>query len=110
MFYTIHRMKNRYGNLFIQSQSPNDLLSRTREKHFIQSEISCQNESVSLQRVQVGVQAGFSSNVNWFLKQGKYPLRIIGDKVFDQPREFMQQTRRKLLKENKAKEIKNKGI
>ena len=46
----IDRMKNSYGIFFIQSQSRIDLLTRVRGKsRFIQSEISCQNESVSSQ-------------------------------------------------------------
>ena len=39
-------MKNLYGNFFIQSQSRIDFLKRGKSR-FIQSEISCQNESVS---------------------------------------------------------------
>ena len=41
-------MKNSYGNFFIQSQPRIDFLTRGKS-HFIQSEISCQNESVSSQ-------------------------------------------------------------
>ena len=41
-------MKNSYGNFFIQSQSRIDFLTRGKSR-FIQSEISCQNESVSSQ-------------------------------------------------------------
>ena len=44
----IGRMKNSYGNFFIQSQSRIDFLTRGKSR-FIQSEISCQNESVSSQ-------------------------------------------------------------
>ena len=44
----IDRMTNSYGNSFIQSQSRIDFLTR-RKSRFIQSEISCQNESVSSQ-------------------------------------------------------------
>ena len=44
----IDRMKNSYGNFFIQSQSRIDFLKRGKSR-FIQSEISCQNESVSSQ-------------------------------------------------------------
>ena len=44
----IDRMKNSYGNFFIQSQSRIDFLTRGKSR-FIQSEISCQNESVSSQ-------------------------------------------------------------
>ena len=42
----IDGMKNPYGNFFIQSRTRNDFLTR-----FIQSEITCQNESVISQRV-----------------------------------------------------------
>ena len=45
---TINRMKNSYGNFFIQSQSRIDFLTRGKSR-FVQSEISCQNESVSSQ-------------------------------------------------------------
>ena len=41
----IDPMKNSYGNFFIQSQSRIDFLTRGKSR-FIQSEISCQNESV----------------------------------------------------------------
>ena len=41
-------MKNSYGIFFIQSQSRINFLTRGNSR-FIQSEISCQNESVSLQ-------------------------------------------------------------
>ena len=41
-------MKNSYGNFFIQSQSRIDFLARGKSR-FTQSEISCQNESVSSQ-------------------------------------------------------------
>ena len=44
----IDRMKNSYGNFFIQSQSRIDFPTRGKSR-FIQSEISCQNESVSSQ-------------------------------------------------------------
>ena len=44
----IDRMKNSYRNFFIQSQSRVDFLTRGKSS-FIQSEISCQNESVSSQ-------------------------------------------------------------
>ena len=44
----IDRMKNSYGNFFIQSQSGIDFLTRWKSR-FTQSEISCQNESVSSQ-------------------------------------------------------------
>ena len=44
----IDGMKNSYGNFFTQSQSRIDFLTRGKSR-FIQSEISCQNESVSSQ-------------------------------------------------------------
>ena len=42
----IDRMKNSYGNFFIQSQSRIDFFTRGKNG-FIQSEINCQDESVS---------------------------------------------------------------
>ena len=45
----IDRMKISYGNFFIQSQSRIDFLTRGKSR-FIQSEISCQNESVRSQK------------------------------------------------------------
>ena len=51
----IDRMKNLYGNFFIQSQSRIDFLKRGKSR-FIQSEISCQNVSEHLFK---GLKSGY---------------------------------------------------
>ena len=61
IFDRIDRMTNSYGIFFTQSQW-RDRLPHTWVKHSIQSGISCQNQSVSSQRVHVTV--GASSQVN----------------------------------------------
>ena len=66
----IDRMKNPYGNFFIQSQLRNDFLTRGK--------ISCQNESISSQSVHAVVAplqssftevCGVSRSLHWFSRK-----------------------------------------